>query len=102
VKLLFTRNATAAESALASGRVQVAMADSPVAARAVKRSNGRFRLAGGTDSASVHTMAIASGNGLAREVLGALQGLIADGTYATILARWGAQDAAVAAPSISG
>jgi polar amino acid transport system substrate-binding protein len=102
VKLLFTRDAAAAESALASGRVEIAMADSPVAARAVKRSNGRFRLAGGTDSGSVHTLAISSGNGLADEVLGALKDLIDDGTYATILARWGAQDAAVTTPTIAG
>jgi polar amino acid transport system substrate-binding protein len=101
VRLLFTRNARAAEAALASGRVQVAMADTPIATRTVKRSNGRFRLAGATDSGSGHLMAISTENDLSREVVGALEGLIADGTYAAILARWGVQAAAVGRPTLT-
>jgi ABC-type amino acid transport substrate-binding protein len=46
-------------------------------------------------------IAIPRGSGLTGEVLGALRGLIADGTYRQILAKWGLPPGAVARPTLN-
>jgi polar amino acid transport system substrate-binding protein len=98
-----------ANLALSSGRVQVVMADSPVAAYAVQQSSGAFVLAGTPYGTAPYGIAIprdpsvAAGSApLSKPVLDALNKLIADGTYLQILTKWGVQDGAITSPAING
>ncbi len=89
-----------ANLALNSGRAQIVMADSPVAAYAVKRSNGQFKLVGQTYGTAPYGLALPKGNGMTKPVLAALQVLMKDGTYTKILATWGVQGGAIPASQV--
>jgi len=91
-----------ANLALSSGRGEVGMADSPVAAYLVKESNGQFKLTGQIYGTAPYGIAIPKGNGMAKPVLDALKAVMANGTYTTILKRWGIQDGAITNPVING
>jgi len=91
-----------ANLALSSGRADVVMADSPVAAYAVKQSNGQFKLTGTTYGTAPYGIAIPKNSGLAKPVLAAVTKLIADGQYKKILTTWGVQDGAITTPVING
>ena len=91
-----------ANLALSSGRAEVVMADSPVAAYAVKQSGGQFKLSGTTYGTAPYGIAIPKNSGLAKPVLAAVTKLIADGQYKKILTTWGVQDGAIATPVING
>jgi polar amino acid transport system substrate-binding protein len=90
-----------ANLALSSGRAQVVMADSPVAAYAVKQSNGQFKLSGKSYGVAPYGIAIPKGNGMAKPILDALKKLMADGTYMKILQKWGVQQGAITNPGIN-
>jgi polar amino acid transport system substrate-binding protein len=75
--------------ALASGRADVDMSDSPPAAYAVEQSNGQFKLSGTQYGAAAYGIAIPKGNGMAKPVLDALKNVMADGTYKRIFTYWG-------------
>jgi polar amino acid transport system substrate-binding protein len=91
-----------ANLAIASGRAQVGMADSPVAAYIVKLAKGQFKLSGKPYGAAPYGIAIAKDSGLAKPVLDAMKALIANGTYKSILAKWGTQSGALTNPKING
>ena len=99
--LVFT-DQSAANLALSSGRGQVGMADSPVAAYIVKKSKGQFKLTGKVYGTAPYGIAIPKGNGMAKPILGAVKELIANGTYKTILTKWGIQAGAITNPKING
>jgi polar amino acid transport system substrate-binding protein len=86
---------SAANLALSSGRVQLSMADSPVAAYQVKQSNGIFKITGQAYGTAPYGLAIPKNSGLAPAVLAALQTLIKNGTYMSILTKWGIADGAI-------
>jgi len=88
-------------AALAARRVEVAFADTPVAAYAVKQSGGRFRLIPGSIENAPYGVAIAKHSGLQRPVLDAVKSLIADGTYEAILRYWGLQRIGISNPTIN-
>jgi polar amino acid transport system substrate-binding protein len=88
--------------ALSSGRAQIAMADSPVAAYQVKQSSGRFKLVGPSYGTAPYGIAIPKGNGMAPVLLAAVKKLMGDGQYAAILRRWGIAAGAIANPQING
>ena len=88
--------------ALSSGRAEVSMADSPVAAYQVKQSNGAFKLTGQPYGTAPYGIAIPKGNGMAKPILDALKELMSDGAYTSILAKWGIQDGAISNPQING
>jgi polar amino acid transport system substrate-binding protein len=92
----------AANLALASGRAQVGLADSPVAAYIVKKSNGQFKLTGKAYNTAPYGIAIPKGSGLSQPILVALKKLIANGTYKAILTKWGIQTGGIAHPTING
>jgi polar amino acid transport system substrate-binding protein len=88
--------------ALSSGRAQVAMADSPVAAYQVKQqSNGTFKVSGSPYGTAPYGIAIPKNSGMAEPVLAAVKQLMADGTYTKILGRWGVQGGAISDPAIN-
>ena len=93
---------SAANLALSSGRAQVSMADSPVAAYQVKQSDGKFKLSGSPYGAAPYGIAIARNSGLDKPILAAVKSLIASGDYKKILANWGLEDGAITTPTING
>lgn len=91
----------AANLAIQSGRQQVGMADSPVAAYIVKQSNGQFKLTGKSYNDTPYGIALPKGNGMTQPVLAAMKKLISDGTYKTILTKYGVQAGAITNPAIN-
>ena len=91
-----------ANLALSSGRADVGMADSPVAAYAVKQSAGQFKLSGPAYGTAAYGIAVAKGSGMAKPVQAALKVLIANGKYAAVLKTWGVQAGAIKTPKING
>jgi polar amino acid transport system substrate-binding protein len=92
----------AANLAISSGRAQVGMADSPVAAYIVKQSNGAFKVAGKSYGTAPYGIAIPKGNGMTTPLLAAVKLLMSNGTYTTILTKWGIQGGAITKPAING
>jgi polar amino acid transport system substrate-binding protein len=88
--------------ALSSGRVDVAMADSPVAAYQVKQSHGAFKVSGKSYGTAPYGIAIPKGSGLAKPIRDALVVLIKNGKYKQILTKWGIQQGAISNPKING
>jgi polar amino acid transport system substrate-binding protein len=91
-----------ANLALSSGRAEVSMADSPVAAYQVKQSSGQFKLSGQPYGTAPYGIAIPKGNGMAPVVLAALKDVIQNGTYTKILTKWGIESGAITNPVING
>ena len=87
--------------ALSSGRAQVAMADSPVAAYQVKQSKGTFSLTGPSYGTAPYGIAVPKGSGMAEPMLAAVKHIISDGTYMKILSKWGVQEGAISNPAIN-
>jgi polar amino acid transport system substrate-binding protein len=91
-----------ANLAISSGRAEVGMADSPVAAYIVKKSNGQFKLIGKPYGEAPYGIAIPQKSGLQKPVQAALKKLIAGGQYKAILSKWGIQSGAITTPVING
>lgn len=87
--------------AVASGRAQVGMADSPVAAWIVAQSHGQFKLTGQPYNSALYGIAIPKHSGLAEPVLAALKKVMASGEYAKILHKWGLSQGAIQNPAIN-
>jgi polar amino acid transport system substrate-binding protein len=88
--------------ALSSGRVDVAMADTPVAAYAVKQSDGKLKISGDSYGDAPYGIAMAKDSGLQQPVLAAVKALIADGTYKKILDYWVLPSDEISNPTING
>ncbi len=97
VTVLVFPTQTAANLALSSGRAQISMADSPVAAYQVKQSHGTFKLVGQTYGTAPYGLALPKTSGMAPAVLAALKVLEKNGTYMSILTKWGIQSGALPA-----
>jgi polar amino acid transport system substrate-binding protein len=91
-----------ANLALSSGRAQLVMADSPVAAYGVKKSNGQFKIVGTTYGTAPYGLAVPKTGNLDKAVLAALKVLMKNGTYKSILSKWGIQAGAISNPVING
>jgi polar amino acid transport system substrate-binding protein len=91
----------AANLAISSGRQQVGMADSPVAAYIVKQSNGKFKLTGKPYNTAPYGIAIPKGNGMTKPIQSALKDLMSNGTYMSLLKKYGVQEGAITNPSIN-
>ena len=102
VRVLVLPDQTAANLALASGRAEVGMADSPVVAYQVKQSDGRFKLVGEPYGTAPYGIAIPKGAGIASKIQRALTDLMSDGTYEAILRKWGLELGAIDNPTING
>jgi polar amino acid transport system substrate-binding protein len=91
-----------ANLAISSGRADVGMADSPPAQYAVKKSGGQFKLTGKVYGTAPYGFALPKNSGLDKPVLAALKKLMSDGTYTSILKKWGIQAGAIKNPTING
>jgi polar amino acid transport system substrate-binding protein len=102
VTVLVYPNQNEVNLAVQSGRAQIGMADSPVAAYAVKQSHGLLKLVGEPYGTAPYGLALPKGNGMAKPVLAAVKALMANGTYTKILTKWGIQAGAITDPTING
>jgi polar amino acid transport system substrate-binding protein len=101
VKVLTFPDQNGANLAISSGRAQVGMADSPVAAYQVKKSGGQFKLSGQPYGTAPYGIAIPKNTGLDKPILDAVKALMANGTYNQILSKWGIQSGAIKTPAIN-
>jgi polar amino acid transport system substrate-binding protein len=88
--------------AVASGRAELGMADSPVVAYQIKQSSGQLKLLCKCYGFAPYGLAIPKHNGMAAPILAALKELMANGTYMQILTKWGIQSGAISTPKING
>jgi polar amino acid transport system substrate-binding protein len=100
VTVLVFPDQNGANLALTSGRAQLGFVDSPVAAYQVDKSNGQFKLVGSAFAAAPYGLAVTKTGGLSKPILAALQVLMKDGTYKTILTHWGVQSGAIPASQV--
>ncbi|MGA8218973.1 MAG: ABC transporter substrate-binding protein [Solirubrobacterales bacterium] len=90
-----------ANLAISSGRAELGMADSPVAAYIVEQSNGKFKL-GQAYGVAPYGIAMKKGSPLAQPLLDAVKALYDDGTMQKIFDYWQLPDAAISSPQING
>jgi len=100
VNVLAFPDQNGANLALSSGRAQISMADSPVAAYQVKKSNGQFKITGQTYGTAPYGLALPKNSGLAPAVLAALKALMANRSYSQILVHWGVANGAIPASQV--
>jgi polar amino acid transport system substrate-binding protein len=101
VKELVFPDQNGANLALSSGRADVGMADSPVAAYQVKKSGGAFKLSGDSYGTAPYGIAIPKDTQMVKPILAAVKAIIADGTYTKILDKWGVEAGAITDPAIN-
>jgi len=102
VSLQVFADQNAVNLALSSGRAEVAMADTPPAEYAVKKSEGKFKISGSSYANEPYGIAMAKDSGLQQPVLAAVKALMADGTYAKIFDYWGIPGDKIDNPTING
>ncbi len=102
ITVLVFPDQNAANLALTSGRAEVGMADTPVAAYQVELSKGALQLSGESYGVAPYGIAIAKDSGLENALLPAVKKLMADGTYETILKKWGVEAGAIDDPQLNG
>jgi polar amino acid transport system substrate-binding protein len=101
-KALVFPDQNGANLAISSGRADVGMADSPVAAYQVKKSGGQFKLSGQPYGTAPYGIAVPKHSGLTKPILDALQALSKDGKYMQIMKKWGVQGGAITNFQING
>jgi polar amino acid transport system substrate-binding protein len=91
-----------ATAAVVSGKDDAMLADSPVLAYAVKQTNGQLELLGDIYDAAPYGYVIKKDQtDYAQAVADAVKALIADGTYKTILEKWGVEAGAIDNPAVN-
>jgi polar amino acid transport system substrate-binding protein len=89
--------------AVTSGRADAVLADAPPLAVAVKESGSQLAVVGPSlMNPNPGGIAVPKDSGLTKAFQGALEKLMADGTYTKILARWGLKPIAIDEPVING
>jgi polar amino acid transport system substrate-binding protein len=92
-----------ANLALASGRAEAVLADSPVVAWAVKNSQGKFEVAGQPYGTAPYGIAIPKNEPQLRDaILKAVKDMMADGSYKQIVAKWGLDAGAINNAQVNG
>lgn len=94
-----------ANLAVTSGRADVSMSDSPVAAYIADKSGGKLKLVGSAYATAPYGIPVPKTPtyaGLADAISMALQDLSDNGTYLKILKKWGVQDGAVTSFGLNG
>jgi polar amino acid transport system substrate-binding protein len=91
-----------ATAAVVSGKDDAMLADSPIVAYAVKQTNGQLELLGDIyDSAPYGYVVEKDQADFAQAIADAVKALITDGTYKTILEKWGVQAGAIDNPAVN-
>jgi polar amino acid transport system substrate-binding protein len=91
-----------ATAAVVSGKDDAFLADSPVIAYAVKQTNGQLELLGDIYDAAPYGYVIEKDQAeFAQAIADAVKALVTDGTYKTILDKWGVQAGAIDDPAVN-
>jgi len=91
-----------ATNAVVTGKDDAMLADSPVCAYAVKKTNGQLALAGQIyDSAPYGYVLPKDQTDFGSAIAQAVQSMITDGSYKTILAKWGVDAGAITTPAVN-
>jgi polar amino acid transport system substrate-binding protein len=91
-----------ATAAVVSGAAVAGLADSPIMAYAVQQTNGQLELLGDIYDAAPYGYVIKKEQtDFAEAVAGAVKALIDDGTYKTILTKWGVDAGAIDNPAVN-
>ncbi|SHM38521.1 ABC transporter substrate-binding protein [Cryptosporangium aurantiacum] len=91
-----------ATAAVVSGKDAATLADSPVAAYAVEQTNGQLELLGDIYEAAPYGYVLKKDQAeFAQAVADAVKALIADGSYKTILEKWGVEAGAITDPAVN-
>jgi polar amino acid transport system substrate-binding protein len=91
-----------ATNAVITGKDDAMLADSPVCAYAVKQTNGQLSLVGSIyDSAPYGYVLPKDQTDFGSAVASAVQALITDGSYKTILDKWGVAAGAITTPAVN-
>ncbi|GAB2706638.1 ABC transporter substrate-binding protein [Kitasatospora kifunensis] len=88
--------------ALVAGRDDVMLADSPVVDYAIQQTGGQLEKIGTTTDTAPYGVVVAKNSPLTKAVQGAVQSLMANGIYKSILTKWGVQAGAIDQPVING
>lgn len=92
-----------ATATVISGKNDGMLADSPITGYAVKTSDGQLQIIGTVYDTAPYGVGLPKAKGdFAKAVQGAIEAIIADGTYASILDKYGAADGAVTESVING
>lgn len=92
-----------ATASVVSGKNEAMLADSPVTGYAVKTSSNQLVIVGTAYDTAPYGIALPKAKGdFAKAVQGAINAIIADGSYKTILDKYGAADGAVTTSVING
>lgn len=84
-----------ATTALALGRADAMSADSPITLYAVSQLEDKIEVAGPAFDVAPYGIAVDKGSELVDAIQAALQSLVDDGTYLSILEEWGVEEGAV-------
>jgi polar amino acid transport system substrate-binding protein len=91
-----------ATTAVVSGKDDAMLADSPVCAYAVSKTNGQLELLGDIYDSAPYGYVVPKGQTPFAEALrGALAALIADGTYNQVLTGWAVEAGAITTPAVN-
>jgi polar amino acid transport system substrate-binding protein len=91
-----------ATAAVVSGKDDAMLADSPIVAYAVKQTNGQLELLGDIYDSAPYGYAVKKDQTeFAQALADAVGALISDGTYKTILDKWGVQAGAIDSPAVN-
>ena len=91
-----------ATAAIVSGKDEAGLADSPVMAYAVKQTNGQLQLLGDVYDAAPYGYVVKKDQTeFAQAIADAVKSLIADGSYAKVLSKWGVQSGAITNPAVN-
>lgn len=91
-----------ATAAVVSGKDDAMLADSPVVAYAVQKTNGVLETLGDIyDSAPYGYVVKKADTEFAQAIADALKALIADGDYAKILSKWGVEQGGITDPAVN-
>jgi polar amino acid transport system substrate-binding protein len=101
IKVMTFPDQPGANLAIISGRAEVGMTDSPVAAYQAKQSGGKLKVVGRPYGTAPYGIALPKGSPLVKPMQEAMKALIADGTYGKILAKYGIEAGAIAEPGIN-
>jgi len=91
-----------ATAAVVSGKDDAMLADSPVTAYAVKQTNGQLELLGDIYDAAPYGYVVKQDQtDFAQALADAVKALVADGTYKTVLTKWGVEAGAIDNPAVN-
>ena len=91
-----------ATTAVALGKADALIADSPVTAYGVKQSHGKLALVGKIYDAAPYGYPMKKGSGLAPAIQKAVQSLMDDGTYKKVCEKWGNAAGEITTSKING